>query len=139
MSEQEKKRHVHADLIIWWAECPSENIIQLKCDNGQWVNSSGGWHVNIEYRKKPTDKELRVEQKRLKLIELLNSQKGNVKLQNSMFHPLQSQFGYHRVNDDQQSYIDGFITAILNDGGLFEVIADVILTEELSNWLTGEL
>ncbi len=56
-----KKRHVHADLIIWWAECPSDNIVQLLCDDGQWVNSSGGWCDNIEYRKKPTATELEIE------------------------------------------------------------------------------
>ncbi len=56
-----KKRHVHADLIIWWAECPSENIVQLLCDDGQWRNSSEGWCDNIKYRKKPTDTELVIE------------------------------------------------------------------------------
>ena len=56
-----KKRHVHADLIIWWAECPSENIVQLLCDDGQWRNSSEGWCDNIKYRKKPTATELEIE------------------------------------------------------------------------------
>ena len=56
-----KKRHVHADLIIWWTECPSENIVQLLCSDGQWVNSSGGWCDDIKYRKKPTDAELVIE------------------------------------------------------------------------------
>ena len=56
-----KKRHVHADLIIWWAECPSENIVQLLCDDGQWRNSSEGWCDNIKYRKKPTVTELEIE------------------------------------------------------------------------------
>ena len=56
-----KKRHVHADLIIWWTECPSENIVQLLCSDGQWVNSSGGWCDTIKYRKKPTATELVIE------------------------------------------------------------------------------
>ena len=56
-----KKRHVHADLIIWWAECPSENIVQLLCDDGQWRDSSEGWCDRTEYRKKPTATELEIE------------------------------------------------------------------------------
>ena len=56
-----KKRHVHTDLIIWWAECPSENIVQLLCDDGQWRDSSEGWCDRTEYRKKPTDAELVIE------------------------------------------------------------------------------
>ncbi len=58
-----KKRHVHADLIIWWAECPSENIIQLRGCNGYWNDRpcQPRWSTSSEYRKKPTDAELVIE------------------------------------------------------------------------------
>jgi len=56
-----KKRHVHADLIIWWTECPSENIVQLLCDDGQWRDSSEGWCDRTEYRKKPTATDIEIE------------------------------------------------------------------------------
>ena len=57
----EKKRHIHADLINWWAECPSENEIQVKLS--EWVTlPSPEWNIRTEYRKKPTDTELKIEQ-----------------------------------------------------------------------------
>lgn len=57
----EKKRHVHADLIIWWVECPSENIIQLKEDNEKWTDVNPSWYQAAKYRKKPTATELEIE------------------------------------------------------------------------------
>ena len=58
-----KKRHVHADLIIWWAECPSENFIQFLGGDGQWEDTDiqPCWGTSSEYRKKPTDAELVIE------------------------------------------------------------------------------
>lgn len=58
-----KKRHVHADLIIWWAECPSENFIQFLGGDGQWEDTDiqPCWGPSSEYRKKPTDTELVIE------------------------------------------------------------------------------
>ena len=58
-----KKRHVHADLIIWWAECPSENIIQFLGGDGQWEDKDiqPCWGPSAEYRKKPTATELVIE------------------------------------------------------------------------------
>ena len=59
----EKKRHVHADLIIWWVECPSENIIQFLGGDGQWEDKDiqPCWGPSAEYRKKPTATELVIE------------------------------------------------------------------------------
>ena len=59
----EKKRHVHADLILWWLECPSENIIQLRGSNGCWNDTpcQPRWSTSSEYRKKPTDTELLID------------------------------------------------------------------------------
>jgi len=57
----EKKRHIHADLINWWAECPSENEIQVKAINSDWVTvTSPSWYAGYEYRKKPTATELKI-------------------------------------------------------------------------------
>ena len=56
-----KKRHIHADLINWWAECPSENEIQVKAINSDWVTvTSPSWYAGYEYRKKPTATELKI-------------------------------------------------------------------------------
>ena len=58
-----KKRHVHADLINWWADCPSENFIQFLGGDGQWEDTDiqPCWGTSSEYRKKPTDAELVIE------------------------------------------------------------------------------
>ena len=60
----EKKRHIHADLINWWAECPIENDIQVKAFDSlsEWVTlPSPEWNIHAEYRKKPTATELKIE------------------------------------------------------------------------------
>ena len=58
-----KKRHVHVDLINWWADCPSENFIQFLGGDGQWEDTDiqPCWGTSSEYRKKPTDAELVIE------------------------------------------------------------------------------
>ncbi len=61
---KEKKRHIHADLINWWAECPSENDIQVKAFDSLsgWVTlPNPEWNIHTEYRKKPTATELKIE------------------------------------------------------------------------------
>jgi len=60
---QKAPRHVHADLINWWTECPSENVIQLRGGNGYWNDTpcQPRWSTSSEYRKKPTDTELVIE------------------------------------------------------------------------------
>lgn len=53
LDDEEKERHIHADLINWWAECPSENKIEMESSARIWVDvNPPHWDITLVYRKK---------------------------------------------------------------------------------------
>lgn len=59
---KKKERHIHADLINWWAECPSENIVEMCVRDDEWmVTEFPYWMPLYKYRKEPSQKEIEIQ------------------------------------------------------------------------------